>query len=137
MTDYLSTQKAAERWGISERRVNQLCAQGRILGAVKFGKSWAIPIDAEKPDDPRRLRSSGSEKSLVQELLANFTLMPLMNTSFRPGECRLTAESMEPGLRRDIAMAEYHYFSGQPEAASLEAERYLKAEIQGPDCPRA
>lgn len=131
MTDYLSTQKAAERWGISERRVNQLCAQGRILGAVKFGKSWAIPIDAEKPDDPRRLRSSGSEKSLVQELLANFTLMPLMNTSFRPGECRLTAESMEPGPRRDIAMAEYHYFSGQPEAASLEAERYFKSRDPG------
>lgn len=41
------------RWGVSERRVNQYCAEGRIPGASRFGRSWAIPENAEKPSDPR------------------------------------------------------------------------------------
>ena len=45
-------EKAAE-WGISERTVNNLCNNKRIPGAVKVGKSWQIPDDAEKPADGR------------------------------------------------------------------------------------
>ncbi|HAX33411.1 MAG TPA: DNA-binding protein, partial [Coprococcus sp.] len=33
--------------------VNQYCAEGRIPGASRFGRSWAIPENAEKPSDPR------------------------------------------------------------------------------------
>ena len=45
-------EKAAE-WGISERTVNNLCNNKRIPGAVKVGKSWQIPDDAERPIDKR------------------------------------------------------------------------------------
>lgn len=51
--DYISIAEAAEKWGITRRRVQVLCAQGRIPGLTKFGKSWAIPKDAEKPKDAR------------------------------------------------------------------------------------
>ena len=57
--------------------------------------------------------------------LNHANLMPLMNTAFVPGNCRAAALAMTPGPRRDIALAEYHYFSGQPEAAAKEAEVYL------------
>ena len=50
---YISIREASYRWGVSERRVNQYCAEGRIPGASRFGHSWAIPADAEKPSDPR------------------------------------------------------------------------------------
>lgn len=40
-----------KKWGIKERRINTLCLEGRIEGAVKFGNTWAIPEDAEKPKD--------------------------------------------------------------------------------------
>ena len=53
MVGYMKIQEAAEKWGISDRRINTLCLQGRIDGAVKFGTTWAIPIDAEKPKDER------------------------------------------------------------------------------------
>ena len=36
------------------RRVNQYCTQGRIPGAERFGRSWAIPENAVKPADPRK-----------------------------------------------------------------------------------
>ena len=40
-------------WGISERRITELCKTGKIPGAVKDGKQWQIPNDAEKPVDSR------------------------------------------------------------------------------------
>ena len=46
---YISIREASCRWGISERRVNQYCAEERIPGASRFGRFWAIPEDAEKP----------------------------------------------------------------------------------------
>lgn len=52
--DYISIAEAAKRWGITRRRVQALCSQGRIPGLIKFGKSWAIPKDAEKPADARK-----------------------------------------------------------------------------------
>ena len=51
---YISIREASYRWGVSERRVNQYCAEGRIPGASRFGRSWAIPENAEKPSDPFR-----------------------------------------------------------------------------------
>lgn len=51
---YISIREASYRWGVSERRVNQYCADGRIPGAFRFGRSWAIPEDAKKPSDPRK-----------------------------------------------------------------------------------
>ena len=44
---------AAKKWGIGERRINALCLQGRLDGAVKFGNTWAIPENREKPKDER------------------------------------------------------------------------------------
>ena len=43
----------AEKWGISSRRVSLLCAQDRIEGAIKKGKTWLIPAEAKKPIDAR------------------------------------------------------------------------------------
>jgi len=54
--DYISIAKAAEKWGITRRRVQVLCAQDRIPGLTKFGKAWAIPKDAEKPTDARKTK---------------------------------------------------------------------------------
>ena len=52
--DAMSVKKAALKWNISERRVQKLCEEGRISGVVRFGRSWAIPKDAQKPKDARR-----------------------------------------------------------------------------------
>ncbi|MPM72344.1 hypothetical protein SDC9_119317 [bioreactor metagenome] len=54
MKNYISVHEAANIWGVSERRVNQYCQQGRIPGLSRFGRSWAIPKDAEKPFDKRK-----------------------------------------------------------------------------------
>lgn len=53
MAGTMFVKDAAKLWNISERRVTALCKKGQIEGAVKQGKSWLIPTDAEKPTDGR------------------------------------------------------------------------------------
>ena len=50
---YLSITQTAERWGISTRRIQILCGEGRVPGAIRIGSVWGIPEDAEKPADAR------------------------------------------------------------------------------------
>ena len=126
---YLTVRETAEKWNLSVRMVQQFCTQGRIPGAQKFGRSWAIPADAGKPQDPRLSRKQ--EELPTARLLDQTNLMPLMNTPFQPGQCLAAAQAMEEGPQRDIAMAEFHYFSGQPEAAAREAEPYLTSADMG------
>lgn len=64
---YISVKEAAEKWGVSNRQVQRLLANGRIPRAQKFGRSWQIPESAEKPSDFRHGRNS-SQESLSAEL---------------------------------------------------------------------
>lgn len=50
---YRSIKETAELWGISTRRLQVLCMEGRIEGAAKLGREWAIPVNAEKTADKR------------------------------------------------------------------------------------
>ena len=56
MTGYMQAETAAEQWNISIRQVQYLCKTGRIKGAVKFGTTWAIPENAEKPTRTGKLK---------------------------------------------------------------------------------
>ena len=50
---YLSIKEVSEKWGISTRRIQILCKEGRIPGIIMIGRTWGIPEDAEKPADAR------------------------------------------------------------------------------------
>ena len=50
---YITVKQAAEKWGISDRRVRILCFEGKIPGAYQEGRAWKIPYDATKPTDKR------------------------------------------------------------------------------------
>jgi hypothetical protein len=39
--EFMSAKEASDKWGISKRRVQVLCAEGRIDGVVKVGMVWA------------------------------------------------------------------------------------------------
>jgi hypothetical protein len=64
--DYISTQQTAEKRGISNRRVQKLCEQGRIEGVIRFSRVWAIPKNAEKPSDARK--NNGKEGYISNEI---------------------------------------------------------------------
>ena len=63
---YLSTFEAAEQWGISHRRVNVLCNEGRITGAQRAGSPCTIPAESEKRAESR-IRSGKYIKKPTEE----------------------------------------------------------------------
>lgn len=59
--DYMNISEASERWGLSVRRVQDLCKLGAVEGAIRFSHAWMIPKDASKPID-RRTRQARENK---------------------------------------------------------------------------
>ena len=57
--NFLTTAEYAKLWNISQRRVAIYCKEGRIDGAVLKGKTWLIPENTKKPEDPRRVQKKG------------------------------------------------------------------------------
>ena len=47
--DYMTLKEAAEKWGVTPRRVNYYCAAGRIPGAVKMAGVWLLSKEIAKP----------------------------------------------------------------------------------------
>ena len=62
--DYITAQQAAYNWGLSDRRVRVLCREGKIPGALKIGKSYQIPVNAEKPLDGRFKNNKAPQRFL-------------------------------------------------------------------------
>ncbi len=126
--EYMTVREAAQKWNISERLAQQYCTAGRIHGATKFGGAWAIPLDAEKPTDPRRQKKALAAQP-AEETMAPprpyATPMPLMSTPFVPGRAMEAVNAMEDPEVRQLALAELHYFSGRAEEAAGEAELFL------------
>ena len=54
--DYMTLKEASQKWNVTPRQINYLCAAGRIPGAVKMATIRLIPINAEKPIDGRTKR---------------------------------------------------------------------------------
>lgn len=51
--EFMTANQAAKKWDITQRRVQILCAKGRIDGVFKLGENWVIPANAQKPIDGR------------------------------------------------------------------------------------
>lgn len=60
---FITAQQAAEKWGLQVRQVQGLCKSGKIAGAIRFSRSWAIPERASKPADGRTRISADSVPS--------------------------------------------------------------------------
>lgn len=74
--EYIKVSKAAEKWGLSARRVRILCAEGKIPGVIRKGNLYMVPEDAEKPRDGRfKAPTVFEEIECKKELLS--TMRPL------------------------------------------------------------
>lgn len=102
---FMTVKEAAAKWGISDRRVRILCAEGKIFGAYQQGRMWKIPIDAEKPADGRY--------KLKESLLSQIDKKKLQLDSCRPltqGEIERLSEEF---------IVEYTYNSNAIEGNTL------------------
>ena len=67
--DFMSAREAADKWGISQRRVAVLCSENRIDNATMVGNMWIIPATAKKPIDARSIRYTKNDKKKVKPFL--------------------------------------------------------------------
>lgn len=109
---YITVKQASERWGISDRRVRALCADGRIEGVVKKGRSYLIPVDTLKPIDERSLRS----KEIPEQYSALFTAIDEMTAELNR---RRPLTSGELKRLQDEFLVEFTYNSNAIEGNTL------------------
>ena len=67
--EFMSAREAADKWGISQRRVAILCSEQRIKEATMVGNMWIIPSSAKKPIDARSTRYNRTEEKAVKPFL--------------------------------------------------------------------
>ena len=101
--NYIKVSQAAEKWGISARRVRVLCAEGKIEGVIQKGKLYMIPENAQKPADGR----------VKYNILADIEAKKARLSKMRP----LTAGEVER-LREEF-MIEFTYNSNAIEGNTL------------------
>lgn len=111
--DYLKIDEVAARWGISSRRLQTLCAEGKIEGASRFGRAWMIPANAKKPPDGRT-KASRERKSEDMPMPRNTPFLYMTSLYHTPG----CAENAIAGLAdnyeaQTLFAAEIAYSRGQ------------------------
>ena len=108
--DRMKVSEAAEKWGISTRRVRILCAENRIEGVVRKGNLYMIPANAQKPEDGRM---STRGKVPIGKLLRQIDEKKGELSTRRP----LTRGEVE--RLRDEFLVEYTYNSNAIEGNTL------------------
>lgn len=68
---YITAAQAAEKWELTVRRVQDLCRNHLIHGAVRWGRDWMIPADAHRPVDRR--------KKQTDKKVPNLAILPRKN----------------------------------------------------------
>ena len=67
--EIMSALEAADKWGISQRRVAVLCSENRIANAEMIGNMWIMPSNAKKPVDARSTRYANTDSNVVKPFL--------------------------------------------------------------------
>lgn len=109
---YMKVSKAAEKWGITARRVRVLCEQGRIAGVERKGNLYMIPEDAERPIDARTYGKNGVKKKYTPLLEQVDTLKKSLD-GCRP----LTPAEVE--AIKEVFLVEHTYNSNAIEGNTL------------------
>lgn len=79
---YMKVSQAAEKWGVSARRVRALCSEGKIDGVIRKGKLYLIPVDAQKPQDGRISKKNNYKEAtslVIPEIAYPDTVKNLMS----------------------------------------------------------
>lgn len=102
----MTPKEAAEKWGITQRRVHTLCQAGRIKGTERHGYTWLIPETSQKPPDARtrseRLQKPKQDNS-TSVIIPRLRLVERLN----PPGCRLTYIHADAGHGKTTLLMQY------------------------------
>lgn len=163
--DFMTIQEASQKWGITERRIQVLCSEGRLDGARKFGRQWAIPSDLGKPDDARiktgkyiNWRDGGGHANFRPKIFSFFSGSGFLDLGFETSDFEIVMvnEFYKPFLdayrysreKMEIPEPQYGYYNGDVNDFLSDKKEKLAANIKdarsdgslvgfigGPPCP--
>ena len=107
----ITSKEVARLWGISQRRVQAYCAEGRIPGARRVGHMWMIPSGVSKPQDPRLTSTETENHYWPDFFLLNSTIMHMDSVQHM-------IESTTDNLRRKQLAGEIAYMQGDYQKAA-------------------
>ena len=125
---YITAAQAAEKWGLTVRRIQDLCRNDKIHGAVRWGRDWMIPNDANRPQDRRR-KVVVREVHDVAQLPRKNPAILMSNIYHIPGSADSVADSLQ--LRPKAAMlfrAQLAYCRGEIAECVALAKSILEGE---------
>ncbi len=109
---YESANDTAARLGVTVRAVQKWASSGKIPDAQRAGKQWLIPTDFLGPQTTEK----------------NHCPMPLLNAVFSVGRCEKYIDEIVDTIERDMARAEFYYFSGEMVKSLQIIEKYLNSQ---------
>ena len=128
--EYLRIDEIAKRWGIGARRVQLLCSEGKIRGAVRFGRDWMIPEDAKKPIDGRT-KAGRKEQNEDMPLPRKTPFLYMSDLYKTPGEADKIGAQLSYNHEAEVLFkAEVAYSRGEIEKV-YDSASYLLSKHSG------
>ncbi len=124
-TEFETVQQAAVRLDVTPRAIQKWAASGRLVGAVKHGRSWLIPKGASPVEDPVYPNGDPNGMPDVYQLSPFRVAMPLLNSAYPIGRCMEYINAISDPDDRMIALGEYYFFSGRSNDAVDTMAEYL------------
>lgn len=125
---YITAAQAAEKWQLTVRRVQDLCRNQQIHGAVRWGRDWMIPADAHRPMDRRRKQETTQVADSAQLPRKNPAII-LSNLYHKPGTADRVAKELEKmPAAAELFRADLAYLRGDVETSCNLAKKILEGD---------
>ncbi|MCL2202501.1 MAG: nucleotidyltransferase domain-containing protein [Defluviitaleaceae bacterium] len=67
MQGFITVHQAAEKWHVTPRQIQLWCKTKKILGVQKWGRDWAIPMDAVRPPIKHKNNITTAMQEITEE----------------------------------------------------------------------
>ena len=119
--DLITVKHAAEKWGVTTRRVQGLCKEGKIKGAVRWERTWMIPQHAVLPK-----KNSGEAPSLPMPKKTPF--LDMTNLYSEAGGAEISSAMLENNPEaKALFDAQIAYRRGEIDRVYERARYFLSA----------
>ena len=115
---FMNVKQASEKWGVTTRRIQDLCKQGKIPGAQLWERTWMLPEDAVYPN--------GKTEAVNMPMPRKSPFLSMTDLYHTPGTADAAAEALagQPEAQA-LFQAEIDYARGDIDAVYEKAQYFL------------
>ena len=124
--NYMKIEDVSNEWGVTPRRIQAMCAGGKIEGAIQIGRGWFIPKNTKKPIDGRT-RAARGQADRDMPLPRKTPFLYMSDLYHTPGTADAVVESLAYNHEAQVLFeAEVAYSRGEIDKVYNSASYLLK-----------